>query len=238
MNQVSFSSVGTLLGDAFSDNESPLRTFDQLITERGNLFSNELFNDVYKNIRDKLFSLSEPEPVISEEKVNEYSVKWNIKNLHESIDSFKKDIGDLYQKKNYIEIELSKKKEKYKSFCDHVSSLLESMEPFYAGSPEQDNFRKILKERIDWYYSELNLTKLTLENNKLNEELCFMKDSLKKISSLSISTQCAICYENQVSWYIDPCGHTLCEKCKDLCNDSPYCYYCKQKKNKYSRLYL
>ena len=112
------------------------------------------------------------------------------------------------------------------------------MEPFYSGSKEQDEFRKNIKERIELFYEELDLAKITLEYTKLNEELYFMKESLKKISSLSISTQCPICYENQVSWFIDPCGHTLCEKCKDQCIEKQYCFYCKTKKIKYSRLYL
>jgi hypothetical protein len=239
MNEVSFSSVGTPLGEAFHENEVPIRTFDQLITERGNLFSNQLFNNIYNSIRDKLFTLNDnSETALPSEKVEEYNAKWNIKNLNESIETFKKDLGDLYQRKNHIEIELNKKKEKYKSFCDHVSSLLESMEPFYAGSPEQDQFRKILKERIEWYYSELNLARLALENKIVNEEFSFMKETLKNISSISNSTQCSICYENQVSWYIDPCGHTLCGSCKERCSENTMCHYCSTKKNKYSRLYL
>lgn len=231
----SFNSVGSPLGEAFYENEVSSRTFEQIITERGNL--TELISDIYNNIRDKLFIPNEFEPVISEEKSKEYSQKWNIQNLHESIDSFKKDIGDLYQKKNYIEIKLSKNKEMYKTFCNHTSSLLEAMEPFYLGTKKQDEFRENIKENIEWFYEELDLVKLTIENTKITEELNFMKESLKKISSLSIPTQCPICYENQVSWFIDPCGHTLCEKCKEFCKENPYCHYCKTKKNKYSRLY-
>ena len=114
MNLSLFSSSGASLAEAFYEHETPLRTFEQLITERGNLFSNQIFNDVFNTIRDKLFVLNtDGDPLLSEEKIQEYSQKWNIKNLHESIDSFKKDIGELYQRKNVIENELTKKKEKY-----------------------------------------------------------------------------------------------------------------------------
>jgi hypothetical protein len=87
-----------------------------------NLYSNQIFNDVFASIRDKLFILNDsPEPLLSQEKIDEYDQKWNIKNLHESIDTFKKELGDLYQKKNFIETELNKKKEKYKQFCEYIS---------------------------------------------------------------------------------------------------------------------
>ena len=74
----SFNSVGSPLGEAFYENEVSSRTFEQIITERGNL--NELFNDIYSNIRDKLLTLNDSEPFFSEEKTKEYSQKWNIKN--------------------------------------------------------------------------------------------------------------------------------------------------------------
>jgi len=239
MNQSSFSSTGASLAEAFYEHEATTRSFEQLITERGNLYSNQIFNDVFASIRDKLFILNDsPEPLLSQEKIDEYDQKWNIQNLHESIDTFKKELGDLYQKKNFIETELNKKKEKYKQFCEYISKLLELLEPFYSGTHEEDHFRKILNERIEWYYSSLDLAQLTLDNAKLTEELFFMKESLKKISSISASTQCGICYENQVSWYIDPCGHTLCGLCKDRCAENSNCHYCATKKNKYSRLYL
>jgi len=238
MNISSFSSTGASLAEAFYEHEVTSRSFEQLITERGNLFSEQIFNDVFNTIRDKLFILSDSEPLLTEEKIQEYTKKWNIKNLHESIDSFKKELGELYQKKNVIETELNKKKEKYNLFCEYITKLLELLEPLCSGTPEEDTFRKILNERIEWYYTSLNLTQLTSDSAKLTEELFFMKESLKKISSISVSTQCSICYENQISWYIDPCGHTLCGTCKERCNETTNCHYCSSKRNKYSRLYL
>jgi hypothetical protein len=214
------------------------RNFEQLITERGNLYSVQLFDDVFDKIKEKMFSLTDSDRLITHEKINEYSEKWNTVNLNNSIDTFKKDIGDIYQKKTHLEIELGKKKELYKSFCDHITQILDLTEQFYSGSEKQDSFRKILLDRIEWYYYKLDLANLILEYTKLNEEFVFLKKSFMKLSSILNPVICSICYENQVAWYIDPCGHTICDNCKTKCESNTKCHYCSTKRNKYARLYL
>lgn len=37
------------------------------------------------------------------------------------------------------------------------------------------------------------------------------------------STRCPVCLVNQVSMFVDPCGHTFCRNCMDKCGDNECC---------------
>ena len=61
--------------------------------------------------------------------------------------------------------------------------------------------------------------------------------ALIPLSSISNSTICQICLENQIEYFIDPCGHTICKKCAEKTLNTPNCHYCRTKKNELKKLF-
>ena len=49
---------------------------------------------------------------------------------------------------------------------------------------------------------------------------------------------CQVCLENQIEYFVDPCGHTICKVCKVECEKLKNCHYCRTPRNGYKRLYL
>jgi hypothetical protein len=120
-----------------------------------------------------------------------------------------------------------------------VSNSVKCISEIVKDPSEKDiQLRDLLNERTEWYYKELEMDALVEEEIELVSEFDFLKQTLADLSGLSGPTLCSICMENQVSWFIDPCGHTLCKECKIKTEKMSQCHYCREQKMKYGRLYL
>ena len=228
----------------FSENESNNfqrfnRNFEMIITERGEdcLENNPLiFSDIFEKIREKIFILGDCDIDLTNADKIKYAEKYKIPETNNVINNLKKNIVLLYNKKIELEIEIENKTKIYNDFLMNINSLITSINGIEHEDNKQLNI--LLKNKIDWYYNYLNLDKLISEQFDIISEFSYLKSTIKNFNSISISSICAICLEKQVSWFIDPCGHAVCDDCKTKSEPSIYCHYCRNKKTKYNRLYL
>jgi len=214
------------------------RTFEQLICERSELHPNGYYKNVFESIRDKLFVLNDTEQEINETEYATFREKHNVSKITEIIDTFKKNISELYARKIEIEIILDKKNKEYTAFCENIKESVKCIEMICDFTKEDELLRQLLLDKIENCYNQLNLGSLKKEYNSVISEFNFLKNTLVDFSGINFSTMCGVCMDKQVSWYIDPCGHTLCEECKTKCESAVNCHYCRNKKNCYKRLYL
>ena len=221
-----------------NDYQSPFnnftRNFEQLITERGDPVvqqNTRLYNEIFDKIKFNLFEINLPD-INSLEEQNEYSKKYNTRTLNENIVSFKKDIVGLYNKKIEFEINLDQAVTDYTVFCKNINEFLQKL------TDQDTTLTNLLLTKIDSYYTQLNIKNLTDELTIINSEYIFLKKTIQQLSSIQLPSLCSICMEEQVSWFIDPCGHTLCGGCKNKCIKTINCHYCRTPKNEYKQLFL
>ena len=216
------------------------RTFEQLITERGENNSFEgnicIFNEIFEKIKEKIFILGDCDFELIESDRKKYSKKYEIEHINIIIYNFKKNIVLLYNKKIELEIEIENKTKIYNDFLMNINSLITNINEIHHEDDQQ--LKTLLKNRIDWYYNYLNLDKLISEQFDVISEFNFLKSTIKNFNSISNSSICAICLEKQVTWFIDPCGHAVCDDCKNKTEQAINCHYCRNRKTKYNRLYL
>ena len=222
------------------------RDFDQMIYERDIDFDEQYFSSinttlydcVYSEIRNKLFNLSESNlnaNILTPEQIKNYSDKYLISSVDSTIKKFKKQIVDLYNLKMEKELMLETNKEKYEKF---MKSITESISLIESINHDDIPLKEILMERIPVFYNRLDLENLTSEIKELNAEYFFLKNRLMELSSIHKSTLCGICLENEVDFYINPCGHTLCKTCKEKSSTLKNCHVCRTKKIDVKPLYL
>jgi len=217
------------------------RTFEELITERGDLnihFSNENksvvdYTLLFEKIKEKLFIIDNKKDI----KITECD---DIKKFRQEIFALKNGICDKYIKLSTIESELNQAKEKYSSFCDSVKNLIHFVYKSETMEEENDEkIKEILENKIETYYKKLNITELLDQYETAIVDYEKTKLKISMISGTFLQpTICQICLERQVEFFIDPCGHTICKHCKPMCETIADCHYCRTKKKGYKRLFL
>jgi len=214
------------------------RTFEELITERGeNLFPNEIDSGVdyivfFEKIKNKLFKINHSLDV----NVNDFD---DIKQFKDLFNNLKKEICDAYIALTKSETKLKISTDKYISFCENIKNSIESIVSCGLNDDSDKELINSLEKKINLYYDNLNIPELTVQYQSDYTIFEKIKYKISMISGTVISpTTCQICLENQVEYFIDPCGHTICKECKITCESSPSCHYCRTLKKCYKRLYI
>jgi len=238
-----FSSFASFSDDSVNDLHIPVRSFEEFITERGDLnihFSNLNtnyvdYNTIYEKIKEKLFKIN-----TTKEKCNiKESDNDEIKKFRDDYLSLKKSVCDIYMNLMHAETELNEAKEKYNSFCESIKNCVHFIHR--SGTPDENDIliKDILEKKIHSYFVSLNLDELIIKYDNANIEFEKTKSKISIISGTILPTTiCQICLEHQVDYFIDPCGHTICKNCKSVCEVCPDCHYCRTKKKCYKRIYL
>jgi hypothetical protein len=201
------------------------------------------YNELFRNIKIKIMSdVNEDTTELTEDQLSALNDKYAIINLNDSIKEFKKKISEIYMKKNILYEKITYAKEKYNSFCEHIKSIINETllvkklnEPV---SQLDESLVKLLNEKLVQYHKDMEISFLDENYKSICNEFYFLKETLQNLSSVTSPSICGICYETQVSWYINPCGHTLCDDCKETCCTDTRCPYCRTKKMKYSKLFF
>jgi hypothetical protein len=217
------------------NDEDPVyeRTFEQLITERGDFTIrnvNENYEDIFNKIKNRLFFLN-TETVYKEKP--EYKEKYKTEEFYKLLKDIKKEIVFVYNKKVELEISINEKKKEYLSFCEHVTDIVNLVNCSF--DEQDDSFKNVLNEKLDQYYEKLNLEDLTEQLNETNNEFEYIKKIMYTLCNISPQI-CAVCLENQVTHFYSECGHTICLDCKDKYS-SKICHYCRSPIKKVFRFY-
>lgn len=217
------------------------RSFETLITERNVNDDNSLYSHVFKEIKNKLFNLNEiPDiPKLTDEQKSSFNDKYFSSALSNNINRVKKLVVNFYNKKIELEITIEQNKNRYETFCKNITDSIKSIDSIITIETEQDTaLKESLNDRINWYYSELKLDALKKEYSDILLEYSYIKGILTEISSVMPTGICSICLENQVTYFIDPCGHTICTNCKDKSKNLSVCHFCRSNIIVFKRLYL
>ena len=226
--------MNILNGYAFDSDLVPIsnglinRNYDEFMMERID-FNCQLYGQAEFLKKFNLIKLKINESDLDLD-IEKFKEKWNISNLECEIDSFKKKIIDFYDNKIIIEQKFEKNKELYDSFCENINKILNSL------NLSDLNLKTLLLKKMENYYEFLELDSLISETSLLNKEYNNIKDCIDKLKC--DTPICNICMTEPVSYFIYPCGHTFCERCKLKCDTSIYCHYCRTKKEDVKKLYL
>jgi hypothetical protein len=196
-----------------------------------------LYSSVFEKIREKL-NFNGDDFAIPEEINKELSLKFDTDHADTVIAKLKRDTVEIYLLKTENEIKLQEQRRLFDDFCRNISSSISSINSITINESEKDTqLKELLNERIDWYYAELGIENLVKLQFQYNLEFNFLKRTISNFSVLQ-PTFCTICMENEIMWFNDPCGHTLCGSCKTRLETKKTCHYCRAEKNQTKRLYL
>jgi hypothetical protein len=227
---------------------------DRLISERAmeeynfhysidsqNNSERNMYNGIFSLIRNKLFIINDsesteeitaPDPVLLDEIKNKYSFN----NSSNTLTDFKRKVVILHNKKIETEIIFSNNKKEYTKFTDNILSLINTIKEFDTSGDEV--LIQLLTDKIEWYYSELKLESLKETTNALEKEYRIIKGLLSEFAGFLPATACQICLENQINYFTDPCGHTICTQCMEKSKGVRKCHFCRGSITSFKRLYL
>jgi hypothetical protein len=210
------------------------RNFEELITERGD--ENYITNSSYKVVQNKINSISESTLVlVTQEETQQIYEKYNLQEGIQNINRIKREIISVYNRKLEIDAKIKSSKELYLSFCENIKNCIHQIEYMDRSS----EFKEMLEKKMEEYYIFLNLHIDVKEQQNIYKEFEVMKDITGIISQIHCSAVCSVCLENQVSYFVDPCGHTLCAECRLKCElSSQTCHMCRTKRKKYLPLFF
>ena len=203
------------------------RSFEQLITERGDLYGCA-YTGVFLNLKLKAKALIE-EPILISDKFIE---------TQHIIKKFKQDATSVYSNKLKNELLLEENKRRFSNFTNLIEDSIKIISDITTVfRPEDTTLTTLLNERINWYYKELDIDNLIKKQSELNSEFESFKKIISEISEI-VPTICSVCLDNEIGWFINPCGHTFCEKCKPDLDKNKKCHICSVKKTKCHKLFL
>ena len=211
------------------------RTFDEIVSERNEVVSQN--TDYYTNLFEKINSkLRHLESNIDVNVFECEIVKQHIK----SINDLKKNVCDVYIEYIDADTRLNDAKTKYLHFTESIKDCLTHVIQYDIVDENDETIKTLLEDKVDTFYNQLKLDELLDEYTKKYEEFEKTKYKISIMTGVILpTTTCQICMENQVDYFIDPCGHTICKVCKLACeNKSNKCHYCRTTRNTYKRIYL
>ena len=87
---------------------------------------------------------------------------------------------------------------------------------------------KLLSKNIEENNNLKEKRKNYIESKKEINEYLIM---IKKLNKMNTSNLCPLCLTNTLSIYLNPCGHTCCDKCYErLSNDAERkCFLCRSR---------
>ena len=204
-----------------------------------------LFNEVnnsnlYYDVKKKLLSykrISTSE--LDESQIEIIKEKYKISDLKTSIDTFKKEVVSLYNKKAQLWNIYNNNKKKFESFAEKITQTVDSIHVITVDTEDDDDYTlvRILLSKIEAYYKLLDIDASYKEFSRVELELEYLYDSINSLLSIKHPCTCTVCLENTVEYFADPCGHTICSACK-LKVSSNVCIYCRSNVNSFKKLYL
>jgi len=174
-------------------------------------------------LKELLLNIVHQKKEIIEINNNEYKNK-EIDELIEKInklfsnEKFYKLQNELNEIEKNLQKEMNKSKENLQTF-DYFIDFLSKISYDNIEKNEFDNLIKNSNNICDKIYKNNNLEILRNNYIQKRKELNSYIYFIQKLNNYNISNICPICFSNQVNKYLDPCGHTYCEKCLKKSNN-------------------
>ena len=228
-------------------------TISEVLQERNNSINtihpnDNIYSKIFESIKNKLFIINDDEngefsnirgilgtpgsPCIHNTQLKE---KYKYDETMSFINNLKQKIVELHNKKIETEIIFSNNKEKYTKFTDNILIFTKTLKNF---ENNDEQLIELLTDKIEWYYSTLNLEYLAKECSDLVSEQSFIKNLLSELAGMVPAVVCQICLDKQVNYFIDSCGHTLCVDCMEKSKEIKKCHFCRKHIISFKKLYL
>ena len=198
---------------------------------------NSMHNDVKKlifnNKHESLFSTCNDE----EDTVD---LEIDLISLEQKLDEFKITCKKYYTDLCLAESTLSKHLE----IVDSVNtSCLEFINKLATNlndeiSEEDTKLKEIVTQKIKQLHDQHQIEKLKKERNTALKKFSLLKETLCHVKDLSMLQVCPLCWDKQVTHFLIPCGHVLCEDCKEKQFPHIPCSYCRAKPTKFGKLFF
>ena len=214
------------------------RNFEALITERGESFEeSELYSRIFLDIKGLLLSDSSNNPVTESDETS-FEEKYLLSSSFGAIDRIKKLVIDINNNKIEADLLFNHNNKEYMKYSQNILSVIENINTGDSGYTEDTELKELLTNKLEWYYSNLNIQELQKKCDSILSEYYTIKRLLFGLSSILPPTICQICISRNVEYFIDPCGHTLCSNCMDKSIQLPKCHFCRNNIHKFKKLYL
>lgn len=187
-------------------------------------------NDEFSFIKPKLCITTLNE--IDDSQIENIKDKYSTDFLLSTIKKFKGQVTELYNQREDLKDEYSQKNGIFKNFTTCISELLNNQ----LVIDDSSDFKEVLLAKQQEYSQILNLESIKEKVVSINEELSVLNESIKEVMSLKDSSTCSVCMETRVEYFMNPCGHTLCGKCKGILKGK--CHYCRTEITEFKKLFL
>ena len=218
-----------------------------------NLYNSSLFNDlsgspakimkIRKEFNDYLINnFTEDLDINNDEEMKKTITKIDealkqINDVMNIFDNQQMKVLDLEDKINKTIKNIEKDTEKindFSSFTQMISSKYKDIDTGKINDSILEICKSIKKES-----NNLDL------KNEYHKELYLLKylfhHFIKKINQANIGSTCSMCMNNQVNTFLEPCGHTCCDKCIERYldhNSNSKCFICREVIFKKHKLYF
>jgi hypothetical protein len=187
-------------------------------------------NDEFSFIKPKLCIA--PLNEIDDSQIDIIKEKYSTDSLLLIVKKFKEQVRDLYNQREDLKDQYSQKNGLFKNFESCITQLLSNQ----LVIDDSSEFKEVLLSKQEEYYIILNLESIKEKVVSINEELSILNESIKEVMSLQDSSTCSVCMETRVEYFMNPCGHTLCGKCKGILKSK--CHYCRTEITEFKKLFL
>lgn len=237
----------------FSNNYIPdnINTSFSIISNQENIIKN--FSDTYINcnnktvnsIKDK-FMLLLNENIDIEELIDNDN---DLKSICNRFDNIIREIDEIFNEFKGLQNETSELSEEYEKSLENLKLDIEKLNDFqdFLGSKsfkdEKTLIEPVIKNIEEICKNMLDDNKHDEVKEKYNKKLIvlklYMHSFIKTINKGNTGTTCNICMTSNVDSYINPCGHTGCNKCfEKLENYDMKCFVCRKKVFDVRKLYF
>lgn len=141
-----------------------------------------------------------------------------VQEFRNSLLYFKKEFIGLQEKFLVIDKNIKKETEKTNTdikILENMINFVNNLDEKYSETPEIKTINENIIILSDKIKTNNGLKEAKRDYVRIRVELNDCFSIIKSINNLNYSNTCSLCLTNKVDEFIDPCGHSFCNSCKD-----------------------
>ena len=142
----------------------------------------------------------------------------HVQEFRNSLLYFKKEFIGLQEKFLVIDKKIKKETEKTDTdikILENMINFVNNLDEKYSDTSEIKTINENIITLSDKIKSNNGLKEAKRDYVRIRVELNDCFSIIKSINNLNYSNTCSLCLTNKVDEFIDPCGHSFCNACKD-----------------------